>query len=59
MIILIANIIQFYVQAIGGDRFGEFLSMAVNKDSGLNRFYLFQAHLWPNPFRISIRFFLS
>ena len=58
MIILIANIIQFYVQAIGGDRFGEFISMAVNKDGGLNRLHLFHARFWPNPFRVSIRLFL-
>ena len=51
MIILIANIIQFYVQAIGGDRFGEFLSMAVNKDRGLNRPHLFHVRFWPNAFR--------
>ena len=51
MLILIANIIQFYVLAIGGDRFGEFLSMAVNKDRGLNRPHLFHVRFWPNTFR--------
>jgi len=32
MIILVAYLIQFYVQAIGGDRFGEFL-IAANKEN--------------------------